>query len=177
MAFKDLQNLAPFPASSHLKSPVFQSHLGATQSSNMPFTTMNYCMFLAVPMFGMPFLCQAKFLAIIINVTVLSEFTSLFSVFPWCFVHHVTLVQTSYKHACIDYLQKPQEEKSASIMPTQCRNFFRKHLAWKLFFPYLRPRVFYREPLTSVNFRTDKESMWLEQTVVQSGHWRIVSIL
>lgn len=124
MAFKDLQNLAPFPASSHLKSPVFQSHLGATQSSNMPFTTMNYCMFLAFPTFGMPFLCQTKFLAIIINITVLSEFTSLFSVFPWCSVHHVTLMQTSYKHACIDYLQKPQEEKSASIMPTQCRNFF-----------------------------------------------------
>lgn len=71
-----------------------------------------------------PSSARPKFLAIIIKYHCPFRIQSLFSVFPWCFAHHVTLVQTSYKHACIDYLQKPQGEKSASIMPTQWRNFF-----------------------------------------------------
>lgn len=138
---------------------------------------MNYCMFLPVPMYGMPFLCQTKISShhhqISLSfqnptVSFLCSQGTLFITLLQCRPHINVHVSITHRN--------PRKKKSASIMPTPCRHFFRKHLAWSCSFPTWDLGCS-AKPLTSVNFSTDKESMWLEQTVVQSGHWRIVSIL
>lgn len=108
---------------------------------------MNYCMFLPVPMFGMPFLCQTKISShhhqISLSfqnptVSFLCSQGTLFITLLQCRPHINVHVSITHRN--------PRKKKSASIMPTPCRHFFRKHLAWKLFFPYLRPRVFCKTP-------------------------------